>query len=158
MNQILWVSLLLIACSTAFSQSPDAGLESLGWLAGCWEGNYAGGRFVTEQWMKPLGGSMMGIGRTVKNGKTIEYEFVRIVLEDDGSVVYIAKPSGQSEASFKLVKLDGKRVVFENLQHDFPQRVIYYMPGPDSLVGRIEGVMNGKEKGIDFPYRRVKCE
>lgn len=141
MNKILLVFLLLIACSTAFSQSSDTGLESLGWLTGGWEGNYAGRRVVSEQWMKPLGGSMMGIGRTVKNGKTIEYEFVRIVLEDDGSVVYIAKPSSQSEASFKRVKLEGKRVVFENLNHDFPQRVIYYMPGPDSLVGRIEGVL-----------------
>jgi hypothetical protein len=98
------------------------------------------------------------MSQTVKDGKTREYEFMRIVQNDDGSMEFISKPSGQEQTSFKLIKLEGKKAVFENALHDFPQRVIYYMIGADSLVGRIEGTMDAKARGIDFPYRRVKCD
>ena len=108
--------------------------------------------------MKPLGKIMMGMSRTVKNGKTISYEFVRLEQSDDGSIRYIARPSGQEEASFKLVKLEAKMAVFENLQHDYPQRVIYRLISADTLFARVEGTINGKEKSSDFPYRRTNCE
>ncbi len=101
---------------------------------------------------------MMGMSRTVKNGKTVEFEFVRLVKETDGSINYVANPSGQQGASFTLVSLEGQRAVFENLQHDFPQRIIYHRRTADSLVARIEGTVGGKLKGVDFPMKRVKCE
>ena len=133
-------------------------LESLSWLAGCWEGNYSNGRVVSEQWMKPLGNVMMGMSRTVKDGKTIAFENVRLEQSEDGSIIYIANPSGQQEASFTLVKLEGTRVVFENPAHDFPQRVIYELVSADSLSARIEGTINGEHKESGFPYRRVGCD
>jgi len=46
--------------------------------------------------------------------------------------------------------------VFEDLAHDFPQRVIYRRLGPDAGTGRIEGQIGGQAKSIDFPYKR--CE
>jgi len=133
-------------------------VANLAWLSGCWEGNYANGRTVSEQWMKPLGNVMMGMSRTVKDGKTIAFENVRLEQADDGSINYIANPSGQQEARFRLVGLAGTKVVFENLQHDYPQRIIYELVSPDSLSARIEGTIDGKTKESGFPYRRVKCE
>ena len=153
----VFFALWAVLSATALSQTPKAELSSLAWLAGCWEGSYSNGRSVTEQWMKPSGETMMGMSRTVKNGKTVEFEFVRIVKEEDGSIHYVAKPSGQEGASFKLISLEETKVVFENPKHDFPQRISYRLSG-DSLNARIEGTMNGKERGIDFPYRKVKCE
>ena len=49
--------------------------------------------------MAPRGGSMLGMSRTVIGGKTVEYEFLRIALVD-GTLAYVAKPSGQAEAPF----------------------------------------------------------
>ena len=49
----------------------------LGWLAGCWE-ETRGSRRVTEQWTAPDGGTLMGVGRTVEGGTTVEYEFLPI--------------------------------------------------------------------------------
>ncbi len=118
---------------SAFSQSAGNDLDSLGWLAGCREGTYANGRIVSEPWMKPMGDLMMGMSRTVKNGKTIESESVRLKRADDGSVHYLAQPSGQNEAIFRFVTRD-------------------------SLSARVEGTIDGRERGADFPYRRVKCE
>ena len=101
---------------------------------------------------------MLGISRTVADGKTIEFEFMQIRQEASGNIVFIAKPSGQPEATFKLIKGSATEVVFENPQHDFPQRVIYRLQGEGSLLGRIEGVSKAKEKAADFPMTRASCD
>jgi len=113
---------------------------------------------ITEQGMKPLGGSMMAMSRTVMEGKTLQFEFVRIAVSEDGSLRYIANPSGQAGAAFVLKEIGDQRAVFENLEHDFPQRIIYERISADSLIGSIEGIRNGKLRGSSFPYRRTSCE
>lgn len=42
--------------------------------------------------------------------------------------------------------------MFENLDHDFPQRVIYIRKG-DNLTGRIEGIAEGKQRAAEWHYR-----
>jgi flagellar basal body rod protein FlgF len=96
---------------------------------------------------------MLGMGRTVRGGKTTEYEYLQI-RDDSGRLVYDARPSGQAQAIFPLLTLNGNEVVFENSAHDFPQRVIYRRGADGSVSARIEGTRNGKVSGIDFPYRR----
>jgi hypothetical protein len=59
-----------------------------------------------------------------RQGRAVAYEF-RQIREDGGRIAFIAKPSGQPEASFALLKSGSREVVFENAAHDFPQRVMY---------------------------------
>jgi hypothetical protein len=152
------LAVLLIALGlTAQAQSPKPTLNDLSWFAGCWEANLRG-RKVNEQWMKPGGGIMLGMARTVAQGKAAEFEFTQIREDKDGAIYYVAKPSGQAETSFKLVTLKNKEAVFENLQHDFPQRIIYRLQADGSLFARVEATANGKTRGIDYPYKRAKCE
>ena len=141
-----------------FAQDARASLTELSPLGGCWEMNIPDKQLViTEQWMKPAGGLMIGSGRTVKSGKAIDYEFLRITEEPDG-IYYVAKPTANKEETrFKLIKANATELIFENPAHDFPQRVIYRRSG-DRLNARIEGTSNGKSRGVDFPYTRVKCE
>ena len=82
----------------------------------------------------------------------------RFEQEANGEIRFIAKPSGQPETTFKLIKGSAREVIFENPQHDFPQRVIYRLQSDGSLVGRIEGVSKGKEKAVDFPMSRERCD
>jgi len=133
-------------------QTTPADVSALTWLAGCWSQSRASG-VVEEHWMAPSGGSMLGMSRTVADGKTVEYEFLR-VAEVNGRLSYIAKPSGQPEAVFPLKSMEPAGVVFENPAHDFPQRVIYRRQSDGSITARIEGTMNGQARGRDFPYRR----
>ena len=100
---------------------------------------------------------MLGISRTVANGKTVEFEFTQIRQDEKGDIFFIAKPSGQPEATFKMIKGSVNEVIFENPQHDFPQRVIYRTQD-DGLLGRIEGLSKGKEKSVDFPMTRTRCD
>ena len=48
-------------------------------------------------------------------------------------------------------------VVFENPQHDFPQKVGYQRTNPDTLLAWIEGSEKGQVRRIEFPYRRLAC-
>jgi len=129
----------------------EPAIERLAWLAGCWMQARPNGT-VEEHWMPPRGGSMLGMSRTVSAGKTEEYEFLRIALVD-GTLSYVALPSGQAQATFPLKSLDDGAVVFENLAHDFPHRIIYRRTA-DGMTARIEGVLKGEARGRDFPYRR----
>ena len=103
--------------------------------------------------MAPRGGSMLGMSRTVSGDKTVEYEFLRIAIVN-GALTYVARPSGQAEAAFPVKSLEDGVVVFENLSHDFPQRIIYRRNADATVTARIEGTVKGETRGRDFPYRR----
>jgi hypothetical protein len=148
-------ALVCAAAAAPAGQQASPDLDKLAWLAGCWTSTDAA-RQVDEQWMKPLGGTMMGMSRTVVGGKTVDSEAV--VIRQTGSAVdYVAKPARQSEASFRMVSLTATEVRFENLQHDFPQRIIYRLNPDGSLHARVEGTRDGKVRGIDFPMMRGSC-
>lgn len=78
-------------------------------------------------------------------------------FERSGSLVYAANPSGQEPAEFVSTTLTDSMVVFENLGHDFPQRVIYRRAGSDSLNASVEGTARGKQRTVSFPYARTPC-
>ena len=138
------------------SAQEGARLEHAGWLAGCWELR-APGRSTLEMWMPPAGGLMLGGSRTISGTAVSEFEQVRIRAED-GRLVYTALPSGQKEASFSSTHTSDTLLVFENLAHDFPQRILYRRRGADSIVARIEGPgTNNTTRGINFPMRRASC-
>lgn len=139
----------------AVAQGADP-LAAAAWLAGCWaaEGKETGSG---EHWMAPAGGTMLGVGRTVKNGKTVDFEFMQLRSTPDGKLVFIALPSGQRETTFALLSSTPEALVFENLQHDFPQRVIYRWVSSERLMARIEGMRSGVLRGIDFSLKRTAC-
>ncbi len=150
----LSILLLLVALAPAETAAPPSSVQDLAWMSGCWasiDGEPGSG----ETWTAPAGGTLLGVGRTVKRGKTVSHEFMQIRETGPGQIAFIALPSGQSEASFPLVRLSGQEAVFENPQHDFPQRVIYRRNG-DLLTGRVEGSEGGETKGFDFPLKRCQ--
>lgn len=150
----------MLACALlvgAPALAADSGVEQLDWLAGCWsriDADPGSG----EQWTTPGGGTMLGVSRTVRGGRTIEYEFVVIRAGTDGTLVYHAHPSGQASAEFRLLRLAEREVVFENPAHDFPQRVGYRLEDDGALIAWIEGLSGGAVKRIPFPMRRVSCD
>lgn len=153
--------LVVVLSLTAFESLSSAGqmpgVERLNWIAGCWVSD-DGKERIEEVWLKPAGESMMGMSRTIAGGKTVFTEYVQI-REHNGALAYVvslglsAKP-----VAFKLTKASDNEAVFENPQHDFPQRIIYRRESPDALFARIEGTEKGIAKAIDFSYKRQKCD
>ena len=72
-------------------------------------------------------------------------------------MAYTALPSGQAQATFVASSVSAGAVTFENLQHDFPQRIIYRAVGSDRLVARVEGLRGGTLRGVDVPMTRSSC-
>lgn len=138
---------------------PAAGADPIraaAWLAGCWELR-RGARTTLEMWMPPDGGMMLGASRTVVGGTVREYELLRLTARE-GRLTYTAMPSGQRTTDFTTPAAPADPLVFENLAHDFPQRIVYRRAGADSLIARIEGPGDGGAiRGIDFPMRRIPC-
>ncbi|MGH9778942.1 MAG: DUF6265 family protein [Candidatus Acidiferrales bacterium] len=134
------------------STSPT--VEQLAWLSGAWEGT-AGKASLEEHWTPVAGGTLFGVSRTIVGGKTVAFEFLRIESRADG-VFYVAQPGGRPPTDFKLIKLEGPSVVFENLAHDFPQRIIYKKNADGTLDARVEGERDGKTSGQDFHFRPAK--
>jgi len=147
----------LVGAHPLFPREQPHPVDRLAWLGGCWQQTARTGQFVAEQWMSPRGGLMIGMGRTVRGDSVIEYEHLRI-LARDGRAIYHAEPSGQAPAEFPATTATDSLVIFENSKHDFPQRVIYRRRGTDSLLARVEGTSNGRTRGVDFPYARVRCQ
>ena len=148
------VFLAILPC-TAGAQRVGA-VSKLAWIGGCWQRTARNGQIIDEQWMAPKAETMMGMSRTVRGDSLIEYEQLRI-FERAGKAVYYAVPVRQTPTEFIATSVGDTLVVFENPQHDFPQRVIYRKRGADSLIARIEGTASGTARGIDFPYARARC-
>ncbi len=149
-------SVVLLSCTPpAHSIQNPTGVDRARWLSGCWQ-RESGNRTIEEQWMAPRGGAMLGMSRSVRDGRLAGYELV-LIRDDTTGLVYEAHPSGQESATFPAILVSDTVLVFEDLEHDFPQRIGYDRVGVDSLVGWIEGERGGELRRIDFPYQRVSC-
>jgi hypothetical protein len=153
------LTFLLFSCSVLAVQAATPAAEKpsiawLSWMNGAWafERN---GRETFENWIVS-GDTMIGVSRTVVKGKTVEHEFLLIRPDENGNLYYIAKPSGQAETAFRLVRAPRGEAVFENLQHDFPQRIRYTLKTDGTMLAVIEGTKDGKTRRVEFPYRRQK--
>lgn len=142
--------LLFVLAGGATAAAP---IEDLGWLSGCWQQTGAEQGSV-EVWSEPAGGTMFGFNRSVRGGRTVAFEYLRIEAADDGSLRYVASPSGQSTTSFSLAASSDGVVEFVNLQHDFPQRIRYERTADDELLATISGDSGGKSRTIEFPMHR----
>ena len=146
------VGLLFAASSVAAAaKAPDA--SALAWLAGAWSGTKDGVR-SEEHWTSPEGGALVGMHKDVRDGKVVAFEFARIAVEA-GKLCYLASPGGAAPTPFCAIEVGERRVVFENREHDFPQRVLYWMDG-ERIHARIEGTMNGEAMSEEWVWSRAQ--
>lgn len=129
-------------------------VADVSWMAGCWTIS-SPSRTVTEFWLPPAGGTMMGISRTVVKDRTTEHEFL-ILRAGAKGLEYVAKPSRQAETIFTATRISSSEAVFENPAHDFPTRITYRV-AEGGLVATIDGNLNGKPRAIDFKFQRGDC-
>ena len=126
---------LLLLLALALPLSAAHKLAELSWMTGHWRGT-SDGWAMEEVWLAPAGGMMLGLHRDAKGTKA-SYEFIRIAETAEG-IVYFAQPSGKPPTPFKLTHASAGRAVFENPQHDFPQRITYTL-AKRRLCARVEG-------------------
>jgi hypothetical protein len=98
---------------------------------------------------------MIGINRSPLAGEgPPAFEFLRI-LEEDGSLVYLASPGGRYPATpFRAIEMSMLRVVFANRENDFPQRITYWREG-ETLHARVEAREGGGWRGFELTWARA---
>lgn len=152
MPALCGVAVIALACAmvTAQGRQPARGtISDVAWLAHGWVSEAA--VTIEERWTPPAGGAMLAVSRTVKGGRMVAFEYLRIV-ERDGGLVYIAQPNGRPPTEFVLTTLAARAATFENPAHDFP-KMIQYRLRPDGILEA--RVSDGAQRAESFLFTRI---
>jgi len=134
---------------------PLRSLSDLAFMTGCWRGKLAGRDGTVEERYNPAaGGLMLGTSQTIVGGRTVSFEFFKIE-QAEGGIAMTPAPQGKPSVSFELASLEDQKAVFENLEHDFPKRIVYQLRDDGSLVARIEG--DKPEQSEEFVMAPIPC-
>src|SRR5215212_7991284 len=141
------LALLFATCTTAGAQPfPE-------WMTGSWSGEVRGVK-MEEHWTTAAGGLMVGVHRDVQSDSArVSFEFLRIEKRAEG-IAYVAMPNGGPATVFPLKSSTAERIVFENLKHDFPQRITYWRDG-DRLCASVEGLIKGRLQSEEWCWSRA---
>jgi uncharacterized protein DUF6265 len=162
MQKIYLILFLSVYLQDGFSQS----IEPFIWLEGTWEMPRPKGGFRLETWKQKDDVTLSGKGLKVINTDTSLLESIEIKI-DQGESWYIPTVPDQNNATaipFKLISSTVHQFVFENPQHDFPQRITYVfkpvMEGSTLISSRGDtldvDVTSLEGDGIHYQFTRKK--
>ncbi|HEX8472341.1 MAG TPA: DUF6265 family protein [Brevundimonas sp.] len=154
--------MILAALTTAaLLQTATVTADQLSWISGYWL-SCDDEREASETWTGPRGGLMLGSSVTMRDGRLSSFESSRIATVDEagGDVSYFAGVEGAAPVAFTATEATGTRVVFENVAHDFPNRIVYELvkadDGIEVLNARIEGHIDGRLETMHWSYRKAE--
>jgi hypothetical protein len=145
---------LIAFCSWTILQKKE--IKKAEWLIGSWENKSPGGS-IYETWIKTSDDEFSGKSYVLKEKDTIVFETIRLAQEQ-GGLFYIPTVKNQNKdlpVRFALKTISDTGLLFENLQHDFPQFISYTQISKDSLVAEISGMKNGQQRKQAFPMKRM---
>lgn len=153
---VILVTVLLLHGSCANKSNGPSKLDKIDWVLGYWEMESPEGK-VAESWIRTNDSVYSGIGKyTDTAGQTLTTEEISIVLRG-GKLLYIPLVTDQNAGQpviFTEVSFSDTMVVFENKNHDFPQRIVYVKQGEGKMLAYIEGEMNGEPARLEYPYTK----
>jgi hypothetical protein len=156
-KKIVHILFPVLLLNFSYQKEQELTLTNVEWLLGTWKLETE--KTTTfETWTKVSESTFEGVSHTISNVErdTVFTEFLRIVKMGD-DIFYIPKvPGNKYPIPFKLIKFKKNVVSFENADHDFPQKIVYYLKSKDNIVITISGKENGEEKSIKFEFERVK--
>ncbi|MCO6146642.1 DUF6265 family protein [Flavobacterium sp. NRK1] len=130
-------------------------LEKADWFIGNWQNTTAEPNFG-EVWKKANDSVFKGKSFIIKD-KQVNFNEFMTLIESKGKLTFIAAVPGQNEeqeVSFEGTSLTSDSIVFENPDHDFPNKIVYNKIGEDSLVAVIYGMQKGKPASVKFAMKR----
>jgi hypothetical protein len=142
----------------ALAQKPDAALQPLTFLSGRWTSDSAEGQ-EEEYWSQPMGKSMVGTYRLMKDGDAVFYEFWAIEVED-GKAIFKMKHFDRGligwEEKADMVRLPlsvggGQDISFTKPDGSLSIR---YQRNGDELVSTLRRMKDGKPKEDIFRLHR----
>ncbi|GAA4307313.1 hypothetical protein GCM10023149_00830 [Mucilaginibacter gynuensis] len=127
------------------------------WLIGKWQNKTTRGT-VSETWLKVNDSTFTGKSYFLRGADTLSTETIR--LEQRNAKLYyvptVNNQNGGLPVKFAATAITPTQMIFENPEHDFPQKITYTQITRDSLVAEISGTSKGQPRSVKFPMARVK--
>jgi hypothetical protein len=136
-----------LAPSSGRAEEPS--LEAVEFLAGAWGADGT----IVEYWLPPMRGLMVGLNREPSGSGMPFFEYLRIEAREDG-IYYVASPKGTGTTDFKLTDSSSNRAVFENPEHDFPQKIAYTRKGNRMHV-EVTAQKDGEWSGFSLDWEAM---
>ncbi len=148
---LIALTLLSISCAK------EKNITKAEWLIGNWDNKSAEG-YLVENWKKVNDSVFNGESYFIVGNDTVFAETV--VLDDvSGKMAYTVTVPGQNAEKpvrFDMTSITDNEMVFKNPGHDFPAKIVYTHPSPDSLVAVIYGKKEGKPASETFKMAKKK--
>ena len=109
---------------------------------------------TVDRWQRISDDTWEGSGETRKSagGEVMHRESLRLVAMS-AQVFFLAKTPGNTRpVAFEAIECSANRVVFENRDHDFPNRLDYRLVDENALHVDVVG---NDGKGFTVEYRRI---
>ena len=135
-------------------------VEDLKFLTGNWTG-HLGADDLEEVWSPPANGSMTGMYREMRGGKTTFYEFLVIEQEASGPIMRMKhfKPNlvgledKDQSITFDLQSIKNGVALFVSRDKLKPTSLSYQRTGATQLLGILERERDGKASRAEFHYK-----
>ena len=157
MKRILLIfPIALIAIQFSSCGNATSDIEDINWLIGKWHGVDVNELVFNESWEREGKNSFTGFGCIITpDGDTVFKETLKINLVE-GNLYYVATvPENKGPVLFKMVSGGKQNAVFENREHDFPQRISYLLENNNHMSVKLEGVEKGIPKTEKLQFERV---
>ena len=154
--QVLAIIVILIctSCNNAV-KLPD--IKKAGWLTGTWKNSSPDGTSF-EIWGVENDTTYSGKSFIVRGTDTLPLETFK--LKRTGNDIFfiptVNEQNGGQPVFFKLTSPIGDKLVFENMKHDYPQKITYTKISNDSILAVISGTILWQTHDENFPMGRVK--
>lgn len=142
---------VLSACEEPKKEKP---LDKFSWLEGKWEG-MTEENLTHEEWTRTSDELMTGSGYVLAGTDTVFKEQLKLVAVDSSIYYVVFIPGRPDSTGFTLTKYANDEAVFENPEHDDPQRIIYKKAGTDSIYAYTESATLEGIKRIEYPFKRT---
>ncbi|MBZ4044581.1 DUF6265 family protein [Flavobacterium hibisci] len=151
-QKITLIALIItfVSCQKKESIEKDK-IKKADWLIGNWENKNPDG-ILTENWEKLNDSTFSATSYFIKGKDTLHFESI-ILAQLGETLTYKATVKGQNEDKpvfFTSTLESDKQLVFENLKHDYPQKITYTKGTNNTLTAEILGKLNGKVSSEKF--------
>ena len=147
-------SLTLLSCKSKSNDKFEK-LEKMAWLVGTWEQKLPDGILI-ENWIKKNDSTFLGKNFFINEKDTIHAESIVLTQKND-KLVYIPTVNGQNNdepTTFTLTSDTENIFCFENLAHDYPQKITYKKLSSKLLIATISGQQQEKMKQESYPMSK----
>lgn len=156
MKPCVLVAAVLLMPSLTFAAESPARVEDLGWLSGCWKEETKDGYFE-EYWMRPVGKTLLHMGRMVSGGNTVFFETIQI-REEDSKLALLVTIGGKRQVVFEAISHQPRQIVFQTLPEAPLERLTYKALSNDALRVVLEKNSDGASTTEEFNLKRSNCQ